>query len=152
MNYQQIVDRLLAIMDSHLLINQTGYGNLSDIQTPDSEESPNYPYAFLNPVNITVGAFSVDLNFNLVLMDQIVDGEGDQSEEIKVQSNCLMYLQDIMSHFRQIGEDRNMDIDVDVIATPFKERLQDNVAGIGAQITINAISGLEGCEAAFPAS
>jgi len=152
MTYNQIITRLLQVMDSHLLINETGYGNLSDIHTPEDEKAPSYPYAFLNPVNVVVGAFSFDIQLNLIIMDQLIDGEGSQAEEIKVQSNCLMYLQDIISHFRQLsqGTDRHIDIDVDVTATPFKERFEDNVAGIGAQITITAISPLEGCDAAFP--
>jgi len=62
----------------------------------------------------------------------------------------LMYLQDIMSHFRQGTDDRNLDIVVDVTATPFKERFEDNVAGVTAQVTITSITPLDGCEAAMP--
>jgi hypothetical protein len=150
MTYQQVVNRLLTIMNNHYLINQTGYGNLSDIHTPDDEESPDYPYAFLNPISVSVGAFSFSSQFNLILMDQVTDGDTTAAEDIKVQSNCLMYLQDIMSHFRQTDEDRNLDIVVDVNATPFKERFEDNVAGVTAQITIQSITPLDGCEAAMP--
>ena len=101
MTYQQVVNRLLAIMSSHFLINEVGYGNLSDIHTPDDEESPDYPYAFLNPISVNVGEYSFSSQFNLILMDQVTDGDTTAAEDIKVQSNCLMYLQDIMSHFRQ---------------------------------------------------
>lgn len=83
-------------------------------------------------------------------MDQVTDGDTTSAEDIKVQSNCLMYLQDIMSHFRQTDEDRNLDIEVNVTATPFKERFEDNVAGVTAQITIQSITPLDGCEAAMP--
>jgi hypothetical protein len=145
MTYQQVVNRLLNIMSSHYLINEVGYGNLSDIHTPDDEESPDYPYAFLNPVNVTVGAYSFNSQFNLILMDQVTDGDTTSAEDIKVQSNCLM-----MSHFRQTDEDRNLDIEVNVSATPFKERFEDNVAGVTAQITIQSITPLDGCEAAMP--
>jgi hypothetical protein len=61
-----------------------------------------------------------------------------------------MYLQDIMSHFRQTDDDRNLDIEVNVTATPFKERFEDNVAGVTAQIIIQSITPLDGCEAAMP--
>ncbi len=151
MTYQQVVNRLLAIMDSHFLINQTGYGNLSDIHTPDDEKSPDYPYAFLNPISVNVGEYSFNSQFNLIIMDQVTDGDTTAAEDIKVQSNCLMYLQDIMSHFRQTDDDRNLDIEVNVTATPFKERFEDNVAGVTAQITIQSITPLDGCEAALPA-
>lgn len=151
MTYQQVVNRLLAIMDSHFLINQTGYGNLSDIHTPDDEKSPDYPYAFLNPISVNVGEYSFNSQFNLIIMDQVTDGDTTAAEDIKVQSNCLMYLQDIMSHFRQTDDDRNLDIEVNVTATPFKERFEDNVAGVTAQITIQSITPLDGCESALPA-
>ena len=150
MTYQQVVNRLLDIMSNHYLINEVGYGNLSDIHTPDDEQSPDYPYAFLNPISVTVGEYSFNSQFNLILMDQVTDGDTTSAEDIKVQSNCLMYLQDIMSHFRQTDDDRNLDIEVNVTATPFKERFEDNVAGVTAQITINSITPLDGCEAAMP--
>jgi len=150
MTYQQVVNRLLTIMNNHYLINQTGYGNLSDIHTPDDEEAPDYPYAFLNPISVNVGEYSFASQFNLIIMDQVTDGDTTAAEDIKVQSNCLMYLQDIMSHFRQTDDDRNLDISVNVTATPFKERFEDNVAGVTAQITIQSITPLDGCEAAMP--
>jgi len=150
MTYQQVVNRLMNIISSHYLINEVGYGNLSDIHTPDDEKAPDYPYAFLNPISVTVGEYNFASQFNLILMDQVTDGDTTSAEDIKVQSNCLMYLQDIMSHFRQGTDDRNLDIVVDVTATPFKERFEDNVAGVTAQVTITSITPLDGCEAAMP--
>ncbi len=149
MNYQQVVNTLIAAIDDHLLINQSGYGNLSDIHTPDSEKAPDYPYAFLNPTGITVGDSYSAFQFNLVIMDQIIDGEGSENQEIFVQSNCVMYLQDIISRFRQTTSHPLIDITVDVNATPFKERFEDNVAGVGAQITVQAGIPLDGCDAPY---
>lgn len=149
MNYQSVVNQLLAAINDHLLINQSGYGNLSDIHTPDSETAPNYPYAFLNPLSVSVGDSSSAYTFNLVIMDQVIDGENSQAQEIFVQSNCLMYLQDIISRFRQTTNSPLIDITVNVSATPFKERFEDNVAGVGAQITVQAGIPLDGCDAAY---
>jgi hypothetical protein len=149
MNYQQVVDTLLAAIDDHLLINQSGYGNLSDIHTPESERAPDYPYAFLNPTSVSVGDSAANFQFNLVIMDQVIDGENSQAQEIFVQSNCIMYLQDIISRFRETTSHPLIDITVNVTATPFKERFEDNVAGVGAQITVQAGIPLDGCDAAY---
>jgi len=149
MNYQSVVNTLLQVIDDHLLINESGYGNLSDIHTPEDERAPDYPYAFLNPIGITVGDSSSAFQFNLVIMDQVIDGENSQAQEIFVQSNCLMYLQDIISRFRETTQNPLIDIAVTVNATPFKERFEDNVAGVGAQITVQAGIPLGGCEAPY---
>jgi len=52
MTYKDLVDRLLTIANSHDIVELVGYGNISDIEVPDNESPPDYPYVFFNPVNI----------------------------------------------------------------------------------------------------
>ena len=51
--YKQIVDLFKSAALNHLMIQDFGYGQLSDIKTrnesQDGDQEVDYPYAFLNP-------------------------------------------------------------------------------------------------------
>ena len=66
MNYKNIIDLIKTICDNHYFINQFGYGDISDISTPDDNEAPDYPYVFLNPVTFNMGDKITSFNFNLI--------------------------------------------------------------------------------------
>ena len=144
MKYNELIDRLLVVIRTHDMVDTAGYGNLSDIEVPDNEEPPDYPYVFLNPVNVSVDRRSFSVNLNMIAMTQSPDKE---QSEIDGQSICIGIITDVVAKF--IYDTANLDPLIDFVTpfsvTPFKERFQDDVVGATANITINYGKAIDGC-------
>jgi hypothetical protein len=146
MIYKDILDRLETIANDHLFIQKFGYGNLSDIEVPDNEEPPLYPYMFINPVNINQDRRFMNFNFNLIMMEQVPDGEDN---EIQGQDECITFIQDVLAKFTNSNNNYLMDVQLPVSITPFKERFQDSVVGATANVTITYAKALDLCDPRF---
>jgi hypothetical protein len=142
MIYKDILDRLETLANNHYFIEQYGYGNLSDIEVPDNEQPPKYPYMFVNPVNVSQDRRQINFNFNLIMMEQVEEGE---DYEIAGQDACITYIQDIVSSFTNSNGNYLMDVQLPFSITPFKERFQDSVVGATANITISYAQSLDYC-------
>jgi len=144
MTYQDVVNRIKDIVEAHKMLHDFGYGNLSDIKAnADGNESADYPYAFLNPTNHSRTGQSITYRFNLIVMDMV------KSEDyLKIQSECQQYIDDILAHLR-FGYNDQVDLTLNVTLTPFKERFQDEVAGMTATLEIVIPSKLNDCYAPF---
>jgi hypothetical protein len=134
MTYQFVINRLKEIINAHPFIHTYGYGNLSDIAVPETKEAPDYPYAFINPIQTSVTNKSFSATFNLIVMTQVLDNEDD---ELFGQSNCMKYINDILSQFVLTNNDPLMSVSFPVNMTPFKERFQDDVVGATAVVTMS---------------
>jgi hypothetical protein len=143
MIYKDILDRLETLANNHYFIEQFGYGNLSDIEVPDNEQPPKYPYMFINPVSINQDRRFITFNFNLIMMEQV---EEDEDEEIKGQDACITYIQDIVSAFTNGSGNYLMDVVLPFNITVFKERFQDSVVGATANLTISYAKALDNCD------
>jgi hypothetical protein len=142
MIYKDILDKLETLANNHYFIEQFGYGNLSDIEVPDNEQPPKYPYMFVNPVSINQDRRFITFNFNLIMMEQVADGEDN---EIKGQDACITYIQDIVANFTNDTETLLMDVVLPFNITVFKERFQDSVVGATANLTISYAKALDNC-------
>ena len=116
MTYKNLVDRLEEIIDAHYFINTRGYGNISDIEVPENEEPPNYPYAFINPIDMAATKNSFTWNFNLILMTQVNDS---QTDDLAGQDSMVQIISDIVSQFLLTTNDPLIDITVPFTITPF---------------------------------
>lgn len=135
MTYKEIVDRIKEVVDNHLMLVDFGYGNLSDIKVDEA----NYPFAFLNPTSHARSGQSVTYRFNLILMDMVKD-----EDYLKIQSECQQYIDDILAHLR-FGYNDQVDLTLSVALTPFKERFQDEVAGMTATLEMEVPLRLSDC-------
>ena len=133
MTYKETIDSILATINSHSFVETSGYGNISDINVPDNEEPPNYPYVFVNPVDCTLDRQAFEVDLNLIGMTQVNDNEED---EIFGQSLMIQILSDIISEYTNTTDDPLFDIVTPVSVTPFKERFADDVVGATAALTI----------------
>ena len=152
MTYQYIIDRLKAVSASHRMVELVGYGQISDISYPETEQAPDYPYVFINPVsvNLNTNVFSVTVNF--IAMTQVaedsdsgVDSSDKESIILQGQSECMQILNDILGHFQ--FDDDDMTFSKPVNLTPFVERFQDDVVGATATVTINYAKPMDFCNA-----
>jgi len=146
MTYKNLVDRLEEIIDAHYFINTRGYGNISDIEVPENEEPPNYPYAFINPVDMAYTRNSFTWNFNLILMTQVNDS---QTDDLSGQDSMVQIISDVVSQFLLTTNDPLIDVVVPFTITPFKERFQDDVVGATANITMTYAKAIDGCDTPF---
>ena len=174
MTYQEIVDNFRAVIDNHEIINEFGYGAISDIKTNNTNLNPNapydypsqesmtlYPYVYLVPQQSTRTSQAITYRFNMIVMDTVLPNgleltrfsyyEEDQKDPpygttLKVQSDCQQYIDDILAKLK-LGknESRAMDIQLNVNLTPFKERFQDTVAGMTATIELEIAQPLNLC-------
>ena len=140
MTYRELVEYIEARVNAHPLVNQYGFGNLSDIETPDGT-SPEYPYVFLRPVSMQIAAHNNQFDFELILMDYVFDTTYSYVDGV---SRMTQILADIVEDLRS-NQNRNLDITLNVTATPFKERFKDSVVGITATLNIVTAEPLDGC-------
>jgi hypothetical protein len=146
MKYKEIVDIIKNTCLNNFFINEFSYGNISDINTPDDEEPVNYPYAFLNPINITNDGVTSTFNANLIIMTQTYD---TLDEELQQQSNCINYLEQIIGKINKNLDNPQVEFITPFSVTPFKERFSDNVVGATAGIAIQYPSNITDCDTPY---
>jgi len=148
MKYYDLVKLIQGLIDEHDFVETYGYGDISDISFPDSEDAPNYIYAFLNPAGQTISERQFSATFNLIVMEQVNDGDDN---ELEGQSVCMSVIQDILAQLYKRTEDgyELVDVEFPVSVEVFKERFQDDVVGATATMTINYGKPLDGCNNPF---
>lgn len=146
MTYKEIVDLIKTTCLDNYFINEFSYGNISDINTPEDEEPVNYPYAFLNPVSISQDEQQATLSANLIVMTQTYES---QTDELLQQSNCIGYLNQIISHIQMNLDNPLVIFNTPFTITPFKERFSDNVVGGTASISISFPLGFDDCDTPY---
>lgn len=150
--YKQIVDLFKSAALNHLMIQDFGYGQLSDIKTrnesADGDQEVDYPYAFLNPTTHQRQQSTVTYQFNLIMMDMARDEEGDKYDNfLTIQSQCQQYIDDMVSELWNTST--RPDIQLTMTYTPFVERFQDELAGMTASISIVVPVTINNCIAPY---
>ncbi len=146
MTYKELVDSIKATVDRHYILQDFGYGALTDIKTVDEGTRVNYPYAFLNPTQSTRTGQTVTYRFNLIVMDVAQeDPTNGFADYLKVQSDCQQYIDDILANLRFAKPYQDFDLTLNVNLTPFKERFQDTVAGMTATLEMELPLALNDC-------
>lgn len=146
MTYKELVDSIKATVDRHYILQDFGYGALTDIKTVDEGTRVNYPYAFLNPTQSTRTGQTVTYRFNLIVMDVAQeDPTNGFADYLKVQSDCQQYIDDILANLRFSQPYQDFDLTLNVNLTPFKERFQDTVAGMTATLEMELPLALNDC-------
>ena len=146
MTYKELVDSIKATVDRHYILQDFGYGALTDIKTVDEGTRVNYPYAFLNPTQSTRTGQTVTYRFNLIVMDVAQeDPTNGFANYLKVQSDCQQYIDDILANLRFSTPLKDFDLTLNVNLTPFKERFQDTLAGMTATLEMELPLALNDC-------
>jgi hypothetical protein len=144
MTYKEIIDVFKQKVQGHFFINDFGYGDISDIMTPDDQQPPYYPYIFLNPISVSSGDRVSTFNFNLICMTQSND---DEQSIIRNQSDCIDNMRDIIARVNNTLIDPLVEVQTNYTFTPFKERFQDDVVGASCNISVTYPTILDACSA-----
>lgn len=141
MTYKGIVDKIESAVNDHGMLYDFGYGQLSDIKVLDEDnDGANYPYAFLVPAGVSRNNQSQVYSFSLIIMEMALTPR----DVLKVQSDCIQYLNDIISVLRYsttFAGDTLLNSSIQV----FRERFQDDVAGATASFQIAIPDPISAC-------
>jgi len=146
------------------------------LDTPYGDSLTNYPYVFLNPTQSTRTSQAITYRFNMIVMDVVNDRyvptqPTTASDDyplgpayrpyLQIQSDCQQYIDDIIAGLRfginndsptdSISKyDPDVDVQLTVNLTPFKERFADTVAGMTAALEIEIAQPINKCDAPYP--
>ena len=151
MTYKEIINRVRDIVQAHLQLQSFGYGQLSDLKTQvQLTAEADYPYLFLVPNTHSRSKNVMTYNFNMIVMDMARTEEGDQfGNYITIQSDCQQYIDDVLAHLYWFYQDQPEVQLVNITYTPFKEKYQDELAGMTATLTIQVPSIIDDCIAPY---
>ena len=147
--YSYIVEQFRTACAAHLAINEFGEGSIDRLDS--LTQNVKYPLAFLRPIQsngITLNQNGVSgarsLNFEFYMMDvpQLTD-----VDVLQLQSNCEIYLYDIIAYFN-LGSFQQLEFITLNSISPLYEAFNDRVAGWVGNITINTQATLDFCN--FP--
>ena len=151
MRYFDVVKAIQSACEEHPFIQSYGYGYISNIETPMISGDRRYPYVFVNPTSHQLTQGKLNYRFNMIVMDLAGEDYQDSKVQIhsedlvlKAQSDCLLYINDILANLR-FG-DVLTDVVLNVAVTPFEERFDDTVAGMTATIDIVVPNLLDKCD------
>ena len=150
MTYKEIINRFRTIVGEHRMLKDFGYGELSDLKTQSQlgpeEQGVDYPYLFLLPGSNNRTGPVMNYSFNMILMDMARGEEGDQYDNyISIQSQCQQYIDDVLARLYYYYKDQPEITLTGITYTPFKEKYQDELAGMTASITIQVPTPLDAC-------
>ena len=154
MTYKEIINRIRTVTGDHLMLKDFGYGELSDIKTQSQlgpeEQGADYPYLFLNPATHVRNGSVMNYTFNMIVMDMARGEEGDKWDNyITIQSQCQQYIDDVLAQLYYYYTDKPEVTLTGISYTPFKEKYQDELAGMTATITIQVPTPINDCIAPF---
>ncbi len=157
MTYKEIINRFRTITEDHLMLEDFGYGNLSDLkyvsQLGDDEERVSYPYLYLLPSPSTRQGPVMEYSFSMIVMDMARPEDGANTDKfdnyITIQSQCQQYIDDVLAQLYYFYKDKPEIELTGITYTPFKEKYQDVVAGMTATIKIAVPTPLNECIAPF---
>ena len=171
MTYQDIINRFRQVTEDHLMLQDFGYGDLSDLkyvsQLGDEASRVSYPYLYLLPSSSTRNGPVMNYSFNMIVMDMARTENPDRQQGrrlgkgvnqdhgdfvgnyITIQSQCQQYIDDVLARLYYFYKDQPEITLTGITYTPFKEKYQDVVAGMTATITIQVPTPLNECIAPF---
>jgi len=157
MTYKEIINRFRTITENHLMLEDFGYGDLSDLkyvsQLGNDEERVSYPYLYLLPSSSTRNGPVMEYSFNMIVMDMARPEDGPDTDKydnyITIQSQSQQYIDDVLAQLYYFYKDQPEIELTGITYTPFKEKYQDVVCGMTATITIQVPTPLNECIAPF---
>jgi len=150
MNYKEIINRFRTVVEDHYMLQDFGYGQLSDLKTQSQlgvkDQHVDYPYLFLLPAAHNRQGPVMNYSFNMIVMDMARTEEGDVYDNyISIQSDCQQYIDDVLANLYYYYKDQPEIELTGITYTPFKEKYQDELAGMTATITIQVPTPLNDC-------
>jgi hypothetical protein len=160
-NFKTFTDDFRVLAEYHKQIQSFGVGKPDEFTywnemrlKEDNEHfnSPYYPYMFVIPGEVTNKFGFMDYKFKIIIADII---QRDLENQIDVLSDTNQIMDDIIGQFRlsvdqSLGNFNNLYyLDDNVVCTPFLEKYDDLLGGWVADLSIQVMTPLDRCDAAF---
>lgn len=148
-SFKSVVQYMRELSLSHVNVQQFTFGQLSDLDVETNKQNPTkFPLVMMIPrrADFDEGG-KVEYSFALSVQDitnMDLDVEEDQL------NTTLMILQDLLSRLRQTTwKDVDVYLQVPVVARPFVESYNNNLAGWSAEVIFQVKNPFNNCDAAF---
>lgn len=148
-SFKSVVEYLRTLALSHVNVKQFTFGQLSDLDVETNTQNPvQFPLVMLIPRRADLDAGGkVEFSFALSVQD-ITNYDLDVKEDQL--NTTFMILQDLISRIRQTTwTDVEVFIETPIVARPFVESFNDNLAGWSAEIVLEVKNPFNNCDAAF---
>lgn len=148
-SFKSVVEYLRELSLSHLNVQQFTFGQLSDLDIETNSQNPTkYPLVMLIPrrADLDVGG-KVEFSFALSVQD-ITNYNLDVKEDQL--NTTFMILQDLLSRIqRTTWQDVDVKLQTPVVARPFVEGFNNNLAGWSAEVIFEVKNPFNNCDSAF---
>tara|TARA_R100000655_G_C3000062_1_gene194275 strand:+ start:17918 stop:18448 length:531 start_codon:yes stop_codon:yes gene_type:complete len=143
--YNNIVNILTRVSRGHGMVNTVSTGDVDNI---DNSGSSDYPIVHIVPTSVNTGAHSLTYNFNIIVMDLVLE---DESNEQEVLSDTLMIITDIIAELRRGGKVGGVNDDYlqdnrGFTCEPFTESYDDKVSGWNCTYNIEVPHKFDACD------
>jgi uncharacterized delta-60 repeat protein len=160
-NFKTFTDDFRVLAEYHKQIQSFGVGKIDEFtywnemrlkEDNNHFNSPYYPYMFVIPGEVTNKFGFMDYKFKIIIADII---QRDLENQIDVLSDTNQIMDDIIGQFRlsvdqSLGNFNNLYyLDDNVVCTPFLEKYDDLLGGWVADLSIQVMTPLDRCDAAF---
>ena len=151
--YSTLITALRDLALSDIAVKSFRVGPASDIEIsmksddPQQQNSFKYPYIHLVPGPATMNGRSTLFTFDMVVMDLAKD---EIDLETRIHSSTLEITRDLLAKFRlTTWNEFRFNVTLPATTTPFVEGYLNSVAGWTTQLSVEAITPLDLCNAPF---
>jgi hypothetical protein len=160
-NFKTFYEDFKLLADHHKQLNSFGFGSVDDFQyltqSRDKEDntqfqSPYYPLLYVVPNDVKQKFNYMEYTFDVIVADIM---ERSLLNQTDILSDTNQILDDIISQFRlsvtqSLGNfNAEYYLDNPIVCTPFMEQYDDLLGGWTATLTIQVMTPLNRCDAAF---
>lgn len=151
--YSTLITALRDLALSDIAVKSFRVGPASDIEIsmqsddPQQQNSFKYPYIHLVPGPATMNGRSTLFTFDMVVMDLAKD---EIDLETRIHSSTLEITRDLLAKFRlTTWNEFRFNVTLPATTTPFVEGYLNSVAGWTTQLSVEALTPLNLCDAPF---
>ena len=141
--YFKVIDDIKTALSSEPFINKVSQGDIYEI---DLNKKTIFPLAHILIEGIDIQTNRMSLRLSLLLMDIVDISKESTTDLIRKNNNMLNLaarLQSLLARLDTYNED--YELEGSFVCSPFKERFENNLAGISVDFTINMANDMTKC-------
>lgn len=152
--YYNVMDYFKTIMNNHPSLAKVTQGQIVDI---DAREYPAYPFGNVLITQATFGETTTNFSVQLTIADKIKNKNNESSgslneqtipfygvdDTVDIHSNTLAIINDLTSYTQRSVD--GLQIDGDIVCTPFEERFNNGLAGWVADFDLTVHNNRDRC-------
>lgn len=152
--YYNVMDYFKTIMNNHPSIAKVTQGEIVDI---DAREYPAYPFGNVLITQAIFGETTTNFTIQLTIADKIKNKNNESSgsansqtipfygvdDTVDIHSNTLSIINDLTSYTQRSVD--GLEIDEDIVCTPFAERFNNGLAGWVADFNLTVHNNRDRC-------